>query len=87
MIDRSAQPDPIADNGRVVIASWPRLLPVRLAATYLGVSLDTLKKHGALLPRLRAGRKVLYDRYVLDRWLDQLPRGADIWVDARKPPR
>ncbi len=81
MTDGNGQPE------RLVVTGWPRLLPVRLAAAYLGISPDTLKKHGASLPRLRAGRKLLYDRYVLDRWLDQLPPGADIWVDARKPSR
>ena len=88
MTDRQAQPEPgpvTANCGGVVFSCWPRLLPLRLAATYLGVSYDTLKKNGASLPRLRAGRKVLYDRDVLDRWLNQLPPGADIWVDARKP--
>ena len=89
MTDGNGQHDPIAatGNGRVVFSCWPRLLPVRLAAAYLGISPETLKKNGASLPRLRAGRKVLYDRDLLDRWLDRLPPGANIWVDARKPSR
>ncbi len=75
MTEPNVQPEPITAS-----TCWPRLLTVEKAALYLGVSRETLKKNGIGLPRLRAGRKVLYDRELLDRLIDGCPPGADIWV-------
>jgi|SRR5215469_3781461 len=40
------------------------------AAEYCGVSVNTLSRHGPNATRI--GDRVVYDRRVLDRWLDEL---------------
>jgi hypothetical protein len=40
------------------------------AAEYCGVSANTLGKHGP--PPTKIGERIIYDRRVLDRWLDEL---------------
>jgi hypothetical protein len=40
------------------------------AAEYLGISVNTLVRHGP--PATKIGDRVVYDRRVLDRWLDEL---------------
>jgi excisionase family DNA binding protein len=49
-----------------------RLLNLREAAFYLGVSVWTLRGmlHNGDLPYVRAGRRLLVDRQDLDRWID-----------------
>lgn len=55
-----------------VDAIQPRGLSRQQAAKYVGVSAEKLDQLGrsGVVPRLRIGRRVLYDRLALDRWLD-----------------
>ena len=56
--------------GRAALPDWPRLMGAELAAAYVGLSPNTLRKEG---PEPRAiGRRRLYDRIDLDRWADRL---------------
>ena len=71
-------------NGQVVIASWPRMLTVELLAAYLGIAAQTVRNNTDRVPgRRNLGRRVLYDRHVIDRWLDRGDGARDLWVDAR----
>ncbi|KAA5606347.1 helix-turn-helix domain-containing protein [Roseospira marina] len=54
------------------LPNWPRLLSEQQAAAYCGVTGETFRRHIPVAPR-RLGRRVLYDRRDIDRWLD----GAD----------
>jgi excisionase family DNA binding protein len=69
----------------------PRYLDTRQAAAYLGLSLKTLEKLRVTGrgPRFaKAGRKVIYDRRDLDRWVAALKRGfTGESVDADEPCR
>jgi Helix-turn-helix domain len=47
-----------------------RGLSIDEAAEYLGVSRNTLSRHGPVPTKI--GDRVIYDRRVLDRWLDTL---------------
>ena len=47
-----------------------RGLSLAEAAEYCGVSGTTLTRHGP--PPTKIGDRSIYDRHVLDRWLDQL---------------
>ena len=51
----------------------PRLLDVRKAAQYLGISGDAVREHvrHKTIPTVRANRRVLFDVYDLDQWIDQ----------------
>jgi hypothetical protein len=73
VIDRNGQHDP-----------WPRMMPLDLAAGYLGVSPENLRKQKNIAGLRRAGSKVLYDRAAFDRALDDCVDGADIWVALRR---
>jgi hypothetical protein len=49
----------------------PRGLSIEDACEYLGgISKNTLTRHGP--PPTRIGDRIVYDRLVLDRWLDEL---------------
>lgn len=52
------------------IARWPRLLSETDAAEYLSIGATTLRGLGLKVRRL--GRRVLYDRADLDRWVDRM---------------
>lgn len=58
MASQSARPD------------WPRLMSIKDAAEYLGVSVNTFRALG-ICP-LNIGRRVVYDRRSLDLYADQL---------------
>lgn len=60
----------MTEQSRIVLPDWPRLMPVQIAAQYLGIGETTLRKQGPE-PR-RLGKRVLYDRIDLDRWADAL---------------
>ena len=76
---------PKLPEGQLVVAVWPRLLTVRMAAVYLGLSVETLKKRGRELPGRKAwGRRVVYDRVELDRMIDNNQQPRSLWVDARR---
>ncbi len=85
MIDRNGQPDPIAatDNGRVVFSCCPRLLSIEGAAAYLGISETKLREFVHRLPRLRCGRRILFDRRALDEYVDYFRPDQDISIDKR----
>lgn len=55
---------------KIPLPDWPRLMPVELAAQYLGIGPTTLREKGPQPKRL--GKRVLYDRLDLDRWADAL---------------
>ena len=59
--------------------SWPRLLPINLAARYLGISRNHFLAH-VKVPAVRLGRAVRWDRAALDRWVDSL--GGQVSADA-----
>ena len=85
MTDRNGQIE-IAktDDGRVVIASWPRMLTVELLAAYIGLAAQTVRNNADRIPgRRNLGRRVLFDRHVIDRWLDRGDGARDLWVDAK----
>lgn len=55
---------------RADMPDWPRLMGAELAATYVGLSENSLVRYG---PKPKAvGRRRLYDRKDLDRWADAL---------------
>lgn len=51
----------------------PRGLSREDAARYVGISTDKLDQLGraGVIPRVCIGRRVVYDRAALDRWLDR----------------
>lgn len=57
-------------QARIALPDWPRLMPVELAAQYLGIGATMLREKGPDPKRL--GKRVLYDRQDLDRWADAL---------------
>lgn len=54
------------------IPHWPRLMSVKLAAQYVGLSETKLREIGPKPTTLPDLRRVLYDRRDLDRWADRL---------------
>ena len=71
---------PSDHSGKRVVTTWPRLLTVELVALYLGVGEQTIRNRGAELPgRRRFGRRVVFDRVILDRMLDRCDKNNDIW--------
>ncbi len=65
-----------APPSRLQLPDWPRLMSVGYAAAYLSVSASTVRTLG--LPTYNIGRRVLYDRKLIDRWIDgELARDAD----------
>ena len=62
---------------------WPRLLTVERAAAYLGLAAQTVRNRAGEIPgRKRLGRKVVYDRSVLDRWIDRNNGRSDLFIDG-----
>ena len=59
----------------------PRLLSIDGAARYLGISPTTFRAIAPRLPVLRCRRRVLYDREVLDQFVDKFQPGQDISID------
>lgn len=65
----------------------PRLLTTQLAAEYCGVSADLFERHfGAIIEPVRIGRRKMWDRRAIDRWLDErsglAERGEFDWEGA-----
>ena len=67
-------------DGQEVIIS-PRLLDVKAAAAYCGVSPSTFREKVPVEPR-RIGRRCLYDRKMIDRWLDGSHADADQMLEV-----
>jgi predicted DNA-binding transcriptional regulator AlpA len=64
----------------------PRCLSLEQAARYLGIGSTLLKRIGP--PPVRLGRRLVYDRVDLDRWLDETKsRGRaikeDLWPEKK----
>lgn len=55
-------------GGRVRLPNWPRLMGVSLAAAYFGICPARFRTIG--IRPLRIGRRVLWDRNDLDRFID-----------------
>lgn len=68
---------------RLVVMPWPRLLTIEQAASYLGLSAQTIRNRKNLLPgRKLWGAKPVYDRVALDRLIDENNGVSDLWIDA-----
>ena len=52
MTDHNGQLEEIA-TGRVVIASWPRMLTVELLAAYIGLAAQTVRNNADRIPGRR----------------------------------
>ena len=61
----------------------PRLLSIAGAASYLGISETKFREFVDRLPQLRCGRRVLFDRRVLDEFVDRFQPDQDISIDKR----
>ena len=73
-----------ASSPEAAVWDWPRLLSVELLAAYLSVAPQTVRNNADRIPgRRRFGRRVLWDRRIVDRWLDRNDGSRDLWVDAR----
>jgi hypothetical protein len=59
------------------LPDWPRLMKVHMAAAYVGLSKNSLLRHGPS-PKRVAGN-VVWDRGDLDRWADAI---AGVPLDA-----
>lgn len=79
---------PLGQDNGIVLATWPRLLTVEMAALYLGIRPKTIRNHRYQLPGLRkwGGErgKIVFDRYVIDRWLDRCGGRRCLWLDAER---
>ncbi len=63
----------------------PRMLDYEGLAKYMSVAVQTLRNHRGQIPgRKKLGRKVLFDRQVVDRWLDKNRGVTDLWIDAKR---
>lgn len=62
---------------------WPRLLDRRDAAEYCGVSVNHFLTYCPVTP-VGLGSKKLWDRYVIDNWLDRLNSAADNRITAEE---
>lgn len=56
------------------LPGWPRMLSLELAAAYCGVSPSHFEREveaGEKPPSTRSGTRKLWDRHILDEWLDR----------------
>jgi len=75
----------MTDSGQVIVACWPRMLTVELAAAYLGLSPKTIRNHDCQLPGRRSwGGKVVFDRQAIDRMLDHSGGRRSLWIDSER---
>lgn len=67
-----------------------RLLTVRALADYLGVAVQTVRNHAHDIPGRKKlgsgerGGKVLYDRQIIDKWIEENNGVTDLWLDGRR---
>ena len=75
-----ARPEPVG-----IVHPWPRLLDVPHLAAYLGLAEQTIRNHASEIPgRKHFGRKLVWDRLVIDDWITKNHSARDLWVDARR---
>ncbi len=66
----------------------PRLLTAPQVASYLGLALQTVRNRSAEIPgRKCIGRRVVFDRLAIDRWIEKNNGIRDLWLDARQSMR
>ena len=66
-------------------AITPRLLNVAQTAAYLGLAEQTVRNRAYEIPgRRKIGRRLLFDRVALDRWIDRGDPIRDLFIDARQ---
>ena len=66
----------------------PRLLTVPQLAVYLGIAVQTVRNRSAEIPgRKCIGRRVVFDRLAIDRWIEKNNGIRDLWLDARQSMR
>ena len=54
-----------------------------VGGSYLGLAVQTVRNRAGEIPgRKRLGRKVLYDRNVLDRWIERNNGRTDLFIDG-----
>lgn len=73
-----------ADTTQSRLPAWPRLLGAELAAAYCGISKSTFVARvgfGQLPAPVRLGRRSLWDRQILDRFIDALVGANDDETD------
>ena len=68
--DGTADPAVERSGGRVRLPNWPRLMGVSLAAAYFGICPARFRMIG--IRPMRIGRRVLWDRNDLDRFIDEM---------------
>ncbi len=62
-----------------------RLMNVKATAAYLGLAVQTVRNRSHEIPgRRNIGRKVVYDRAIIDRWVDRNDGTRDLKLDARR---
>ena len=84
MTDPNGQLEHLQRDARVELTCWPRLLSVGMLAAYIGLAPQTVRNNADRIPgRRNLGRRVLFDRHVVDRWLDRGAEARDLWVDSR----
>ena len=67
------------------LAEAVRLLSVELTASYIGLAAQTVRNRAGEIPgRKRLGRKAVYDRLVLDRWIDRNSGRTDLFLDGAR---
>ena len=66
---------------------WPRLMSIETAAAYTSVSPGHFQKHVQVQP-IKLGKRVLYDRAAIDRFIDTLAgRVSDMnWAETCELP-
>ena len=73
---------------RLVVMPWPRLLSIELLARYLSISPLTVRNHSGEIPgRRKVGRKVVFDRLVIDGSLEGRRENDNVWVAFRRAMR
>ena len=74
----------LANSDPLAVGVWPRLLGVDQLAVYLGMAPQTIRNNADRIPgRRHLGRRVLWDKNIVDRWIDRNDGTRDLWIDAR----
>lgn len=61
------------------------MLDIAELAKYLNLAEQTVRNRSREIPgRKKFGRKVVFDRQVIDRWLSNNDGTRDLWLDARR---